>query len=279
MLVAIAAIFLITSCGESSAEKENNENDDSTNVAIELKTENISYSPLEDTTVMHGFVAYNAKAKEGELPVVIIVHEWWGVTDYVKNRARQLAELGYIAFAIDMFGRGQTADNPEQAQKLTMPFYQNRNEANKRIQAALNKIKSFNQADTNNVVAIGYCFGGSMVLNAAKAGLPLDGVVSFHGGLTGIKPEKGKTKAAVLVCHGGADQFVPDKDVEKFKREMDSVGANYTFKVYPGATHAFTNPQATENGKKFKLPIAYNAAADKDSWKDFIEFMEKVNSK
>lgn len=265
---------IITSCGESTTKGEGEKTDSV--VVPDVKTETaISES---DTASLRNFVAFDAN-KKGKIPVILIVPEWWGMNDYVKNRARQLAELGYFAMVVDMYGDAARVDNPTDAQKLATPFYQNPMEANKRIESAVEKAKTFVQADTENIVAIGYCFGGSMVLNAARAGMPFKGVVSFHGGLAGLKPEKDKIKADVLVCHGAADQFVPDAEVATFKKQMDSVAASYTFKAYADATHAFTNPEATANGKKFNMPIAYNEKADKDSWNDFMAFLDKVFKK
>jgi dienelactone hydrolase len=194
-------------------------------------------------------------------------------------RARKLAELGYLAMAVDMYGSGKIANDPQQAQAMATPFYQNPGLAKTRLLAALNKVKEFPQADTAQVAAIGYCFGGYVVLNAAKLGAGLKGVVSFHGNLTGAPPSKDLLKTKVLVCHGGADKFVSEKEVAAFKKSMDSVGADYTFKVYPGATHAFTNPAATETGKKFQMPIEYNAAADTASWNDMKTFFSSIFNK
>jgi len=198
------------------------------------------------------------------------------LNDYAKSRARQLAELGYIAMAVDMYGNGKTADNPDMAGKMAMPFYQDPAMAKSRFDAALAKIKTYAVADTNQVAAIGYCFGGAMVLNMARLGEKLNGVVSFHGNLVGVPADKNLLKAPVLVCHGADDKFVTAEEVEKFKKQMDSIDAAYTFRSYPGATHAFTNPAATEMGKKFSLPIAYNAAADAASWNDMKEFFGKI---
>jgi dienelactone hydrolase len=262
----------LTSCGNHSSAEKSSETD-SMATAPMIKEEYVEYK--SDSANMKGFVAFDEN-KKGKLPVILIVHEWWGLNDYTKNRAKQLADLGYFAVAVDMYGDGKLGNNPEEAQKLATPFYMNPQLANNHIEAAIEKIKSFKNADTDKMVAIGYCFGGSMVLNAAKSGFPFKGVVSFHGGLAGITPEKGKIKADVLVCHGAADKFVPPTDVAKFKTQMDSVGASYTFKEYANATHAFTNPESTENGKKFNIPIAYNEKADKDSWEDFMAFLEKV---
>jgi dienelactone hydrolase len=147
------------------------------------------------------------------------------------------------------------------------------------LDAAVTKIKEFPQADVNNIAAIGYCFGGGMVLNYAKLGANLKGVVSFHGGLTGVPADKTLLKAKILVCHGGNDKFVSQADVDAFKHQLDSIGATYTFMVYPNATHAFTNPNATRLGKQFNLPIEYNAKADKDSWNDMKTFLVSLFGK
>src|SRR5699024_3565076 len=151
-------------------------------------------------------------------------------------------------------------------------FYANPKLAFARVEAALAKAKSYPEADTGRVAAIGYCFGGSMVLDVARMGMPLDGVVSFHGILSGLAPAKKSMSSKVLVCQGDDDKFSPLTDIPKFKKELDAVGASYSVKEYPGATHAFTNPAATEAGKKFNIPIAYNPEADKNSWNDMKEF-------
>ena len=187
-----------------------------------------------------------------------------------------MAQLGYIAMAVDMYGNGKVADNPTDAGNMATPFYQNPQMAKKRLEAALNELKKHAQTDTSRMAAIGYCFGGSMVLNAAKLGENVKAVVSFHGGLQGVPANKDLLKAKVLVCHGENDSFVPKEPVDAFRKQMDSIGADYTFKSYPGATHAFTNPKATETGKKFNLPIAYNAAADTASWNDMKEFFGRT---
>lgn len=222
-----------------------------------------------------GFVAYNTGLK-GTRPVVLVVHEWWGLNDYARMRAKMLAELGYLAVAIDMYGGGQTAADPAGAQALAGPFYKNSELLKTNLAAGLQMAREHPLADTSRVAAIGYCFGGYVVLNGAKLGLDLDGVVSFHGGLLGAPVDKNLLKARILVCHGGSDDFVPEEQVDNFRREMDKAGAKYQFKTYPGATHAFTNPDATEAGKKFNLPIAYNEAADQASWDDMKLFLENL---
>lgn len=262
-LLLIAVFFGLNSCN-SSVKTENE-----ATAVPSIKEHAVSYSA--DSVNMNGFVAYD-ESSEAKRPVVLVVHEWWGLNDYAKKRARQLAELGYLAFAIDMYGNGITADNPEQAGKLAEPFYQDPTMAKKRFDAALEKIKTFPQADTNQIAAIGYCFGGAQVLNMAKLGEKLKAVVSFHGNIVGVPVNKDLLKGNILVCHGAEDKFVSAKEVALFKKQMDSINAAYVFKSYPGATHAFTNPDATKTGEKFSIPIAYNAAADTASWNDMKAF-------
>jgi dienelactone hydrolase len=204
------------------------------------------------------------------------VHEWWGLNDYIKRRAKMLAEMGYIAMAVDMYGNGRMGNDPGTAQALAMPFYMYPDMTKKHFDAALEEIKKNPNVDQGKIAGIGYCFGGGILLNLARMGEPLNGVVSFHGNLVGTPADKNLTKAEILVCHGEADSFVPKEQVDMFKKQLDSIGKSYTFKSYPGATHAFTNPDATETGKKFKMPIEYNAAADTASWNDMKEFFGRI---
>lgn len=248
----------------------------SNNKKLRISGKEISYS-LNGKT-FKGYLAYD-DAKKGKRPGILIVHEWWGCNDYVRMRARKLAELGYIAMAVDMYGNGMLASDPTEAQRLSGEVYKDMQVLKDRMEAAEEKLKTYSQTDSNYIAAIGYCFGGSVVLNAAKLGMDFKGVVSFHGGLAGVKPGKNLLKAKILVCHGEVDKFVSREEVNKFRNELDSAGAEYTFKIYPEATHAFTNPQATTLGKKFNLPIAYNEPADRESWNDmklfFSHFLKK----
>lgn len=237
-----------------------------------IKEEKISYEI--DRTNYDGYVYYNNEQK-GKRPGILVVHEWWGLNDYSRRRAKQLAELGYISIAVDVFGNGQTADDPTSAQNLAMPFYKNPALAKKLLDPAIDLLKTYPQTDETKIGAIGYCFGGFVVLNAAKLGADLKGAVSFHGGLGGVKPEKNLLNAKILVCHGAEDPMA-NPDVEEFKEGMDNVEAEYTFKVYPDATHAFSNPNATAKGEKFNMPIKYNEAADKASWNDMKEFFKNI---
>ncbi|RYY19305.1 MAG: dienelactone hydrolase family protein [Chitinophagaceae bacterium] len=273
----LVPIFAITACGENTSKSEdaaNGSDTATTNMApARIKEENISYK--DDTTTLNSFIAFN-ESTAAKRPAVIIVPEWWGLNDYVKMRARQLAELGYVAMAVDYYGNGIIAGNPGDAQKFATPFYTNPALGKSRMDAALLKLRSYAQVDTNNIAAIGYCFGGSMVLNAAKLGENFKGVVSFHGGLAGVPAKKELLKSSILVCHGEADSFVPQAEVDQFKKSMDSIGADLSFKSYPNATHAFTNPEANDNARKFKMPIAYNGAADTASFNDMKAFFGRI---
>jgi dienelactone hydrolase len=267
MMAAASVAICMTACNSGS--KTETATDSTSTHEVSIKEENVAIQA--DTVTLNSIVAYSDDTT-AKKPIVLIVPEWWGLDDYVKGRAKQLAELGYFAVGIDMYGNGKVAANPDEAKAYATPFYMNPLLGKSRLEAALAKAKTFPQADTTRIAAIGYCFGGSMVLNGAKMGLPVNGVVSFHGGLAGVTPSKEFTKAQYLVCNGGNDSFVPASDVATFKKQMDSVGITYTFKEYAGATHAFTNPAATEKGKKFNMPIEYNAAADTASWNDMKAF-------
>jgi len=261
----------IVSCNDQSS-KQTNEPAEAKQPGI--KELDLSYAG--DSITMKGFVAYDTSI-ETKRPAILVIPEWWGLNDYAKMRARELAKLGYIAMAMDMYGNGVTTDSPAVAGKLATQFYGKPQSAKARIDAALVALRSFMQTDTSKMAAIGYCFGGAMVLNAARQGEPFKGVVSFHGNLMGGVPlNKELLKAKILVCHGEADPFVKKEEVETFKKQMDSIKADYTFKAYPGALHAFTNPNATELGKKWNLPIAYNAAADTASWNDMKAFFDSI---
>jgi dienelactone hydrolase len=242
-----------------------------------IKEENLSYNTNGVTYKV--YVAYDDNI-EGKRPGILVIPEWWGLNDYPKMRARKLAELGYTAMAVDVFGNGKVAANPTEAQKLTEPFYKDPNLAKARLDQGLKILKALPQTDPFNVAAIGYCFGGALVLNYAKLGADLKGVVSFHGGVSGGAPvNKNLLKAKILICQGESDKFVPMKDVETFKHKLDSIGADVTLKEYPNATHAFTNPDATAIGKKFNMPIEYNAEADKNSWEDMKTFFGRIFTK
>jgi dienelactone hydrolase len=244
-----------------------------TTLFAEIKTEEVTYSA---DVPLKGFIAYDDSIKE-KRPGILIVHEWWGHNEYVRKRAQMLAELGYTGFALDMYGNGKNTTHPADAQKFSSEVNQNMEKGKQRFLAALEFLKSHKSVDPNKVAAIGYCFGGSVVLEMARQGLDLDGVASFHGGLKLNTPaQAGKIKAKVLVCHGAADGFIPKEEVETFLKEMKDAGADVTFMSYPGSKHSFTNSGADELAKTAKIDIAYNAEADKKSWQDLQNFLKKI---
>lgn len=228
------------------------------------------------TETLRGFLAYNPNL-QGRQPAVIVVHEWWGNNDYSRKRALMLAELGYVALAVDMYGDGKTAATPDEAGKLASGVMKNFDQGRARFNAALEFLQKRDNVDASRVAAIGYCFGGGVVLNMARQGADLKGVVSFHGNLDPVKEaKKGGVRARILVAHGGADTFVPDAKVDALKKEMAEAGADLTVTVYPGATHVFTNPEADSHAKQFNLPIAYHPDADKKSWEEMKSFLALV---
>jgi dienelactone hydrolase len=262
ILAVVCALFL--ACAGKKAEMSK----------LEITGEEVAYSA--DSVNMKGYVAWDA-AKQGKRPGVLVVHEWWGHNPYARRRADMLAELGYVALAVDMYGDGKTADHPKDAGKFAGEVMKRGPGAAARFMKAMEILIANPNVDANNIAAIGYCFGGSTVLNMARQGLDLKGVASFHGGLgTSTPAKKGEVKARVLVCNGGADKFIPQADIDAFKKEMEEAGVNYTFKSYEGALHSFTNPGADSLAKKFDMAIAYNAAADSASWADMKEFFGAI---
>ena len=241
-----------------------------------IKEETISFPA--DSANLHAFVVYSDSIK-GKRPAVIVIPEWWGLNDYPKMRARMLAKLGYVAMALDIYGDGKVAETPDSAMAYAGPFYAHPEKAKARIDAAIARLRTYDNVDTAEIGAIGYCFGGGVLLNTARLGDDLKGVVSFHGSLLGTPARKDLLRTKILVCHGNSDKFVTPDMVAAIKKQMDSIGANYTFIGYDSATHAFTNPASTVNGQKFHMPIAYNGKADTASWEAMKTFFVGVFGK
>jgi dienelactone hydrolase len=207
----------------------------------------------------------------------LVVHEWWGLNDYARKRARMLAGLGYTALAVDMYGEGKTAAHPKEAGQFSQELMDNIDVEKARFLAALEVLKRNETVDPSRIAAIGYCFGGGVVLQMAREGIDLKGVVSFHGILATQKPAKpGVVKAKILVAQGADDKFVTPEQVKAFRKEMDDAGVTYKLIEYSGATHSFTNPGADDLAKKFNIPIGYNAEADKKSWNDMQRFLNDI---
>lgn len=224
---------------------------------------------------LKGYVAYD-KSEDRKLPAVLIVHEWWGHNEYVRQRADMLAKEGFFALAIDMYGDGRTASHPSKAGEFSSSVTSNAPLMTARFRAALEHLKTYDQVNTDKIAAIGYCFGGAVVLNMARSGEELTSVASYHGALDSIvEPKKGDVTSKIYVFHGGDDSLIPEKKVKAFKDQMDSVEADYKFITYPGVKHSFTNKGADKVAAEFNLPLKYDEEADKDSWAKTIEWFKK----
>jgi dienelactone hydrolase len=225
---------------------------------------------------MNGFLAWDTDI-QGPRPGVLVVHEWWGLNDYARKRARMLAEMGYTALAVDLYGGGRRAAHPDEAGRFSSELMKNFDAAKARFMAALEFLKGQETVDPGRIAAIGYCFGGGIVLNMARQGVDLKGVASFHGSLAAVEPAKpGEIKARILVLHGADDKFTTPEQFEAFKQEMKTAGADYRVIVYPGAMHSFTNPDADRYAKKYKMPLGYNAGADRESWAELAMFLAEL---
>ncbi len=241
--------------------------------APKIKSKEVSYS-LGDTELT-GYLAYPLGMLD-PAPGVLVVHEWWGHNDYSRKRADMLAELGYVAFALDMYGDGKVTDHPKNAGEFMQEVGTNTELAQQRFDAGLDMLMQNPMVNQTKIGAVGYCFGGSVVINMARAGKPLAGVVSFHGGLGGLVPVAEEASAEVLVLNGAADPFIKAEDIDSFKSSMEAADYEYEFINYPDAKHAFTNPGASEVGEKFGIPLAYNEEADKQSWEKMKSFFNEV---
>ena len=232
----------------------------------EIQTRDISYE--HQGLRMVGSAAWDAAGEEPR-PVVLVVHEWWGRNEYAKRRAAMLAELGYLGFAVDLYGDGRTASNPDEAGEWMNALLGNREDLRGRFRAALQAARTLDRADPEKAAAIGYCMGGGVVLHMARTGSDLAAVASFHGALPLAIAQPGEeagVRARMAVYHGEADEFITADDVTEFLAEVEAAGADCLFVALPGATHGFTNPEATLRGEKFGLPLRYSKLADRASW-------------
>lgn len=273
-IVSIAFCSLISCSGNGDHTQETSTTESTVAKAPNVIGREVTYEA--DSITMKGYLAYDANV-EGKRPGVIVVHEWWGHNEHTRNAADKLAEEGYVAFALDMYGDGKTAEHPEDAGAFAGAVMQNFDGAKARFNAALQVLLDDAHSHSEQVAAIGYCFGGGVVLNMARQGTDLDAVATFHGSIGPIEPaQPGVVNARLLVMNGEDDPFVSAEAITNFKAEMDSAGVAYEFVNYPGAVHAFTNPAATEKGKEFGLPLAYNKEADEKSWAKLLAFLDEV---
>lgn len=227
----------------------------------------------DGATQLAGYFA-QPTATKGKVPGVVVIHQWMGLTDHERKVSDDLAQLGYAALAADIYGAGVRPANAAEAGKLAGAYKGNRALYRQRIAAAIATLKAQPGVDGNRLAVIGFCFGGTGALEAARGGLPVRGVVSFHGGLdvpAGFTP--GPMSAKVLVCHGAEDPFVPAKTVSAFQEEMRQAKADYVFVAYAGAVHAFTQKEAGDDNTK---GAAYNEAAHRRSWQHMKDFFQEI---
>ena len=239
---------------------------------MNILTSQIEYAVGDATH--RAYLAYDDEVV-GPRPGVAIVHEWWGINDYIVRRAHMLAELGYTALAIDMYA-GQTASTPDEAGALMNGVLGDMETGTAALRAGYELLLSRPGVDSERTAAIGYCFGGAMVLHMARIGMPLSAVASFHGALGSFhSADPGSIKAKMLVCHGAADSMVSMDDLDNFKQEMDAAGADYEVLLLDGAKHGFTNPDADINAEKYGIDLGYQKQADEKSWEAMLALFRR----
>jgi dienelactone hydrolase len=243
-------------------------------VGAAVKGEAVEYKA--GGAVMKGYLAYDDAAK-GKRPGVLVVHEWWGHNEHARDAARKLAEAGFVALAVDMYGDGKTAEHPKDAGAFSGEVMKNMGVMQERFAAARAVLTKQPNVDAKRIGAVGFCFGGSVVLARARQGEDLRAVATFHANLATQAPaQQGKFKPKVLVLTGAADPMIDAPQVAAFEQEMKAAGVDYRVVSYPGAKHGFTNPEATAYGQKFNIPLAYDAEAAQKSWAEAIAFLQRT---
>lgn len=268
---AALALPLTTSCSPSDAESGSDPDGEARPPAV--AAEPVEYSSGD--TTLQGYVA-RPKDADGDRPAVIVVHEWWGHNDYARGRAEELAEAGYVAFALDMYGDGRTAAHPEDATAFMQSVMGNAEVMEARFDAAVELVKGMDGVDGERIAAIGYCMGGGIVLRMARTSDDLTAVASFHGSLgAALGMEDSGSAHAVYLAHGRADEFVTMEQMEQLEQELSASEqiTDVRSSVFEGAKHGFTNPAATRKGEEFDLPLAYDEEADERSWETLLEFL------
>ncbi|HEY3346781.1 MAG TPA: dienelactone hydrolase family protein [Nitrospirota bacterium] len=244
------------------------------NAGAEVRTQTVEYK--QDKTALEGYLAYD-DAMAGRRPGILVVHEWTGLGPYVKRRCEQLAKLGYVAFGADIYGKGVRPQSHEEAGKVSSAYMNDRKVMRARVKAGLDELKKSKFTDSSKIAAIGYCFGGAAVLELARSGADIAGVVTFHGLLANPTPEDAKDiKAKVLVNLGADDPMVDRKQVDAFIEEMRKTKVDWRMDIYGGAVHSFTVPEAGNDPSK---GLAYNERADKRSWQAMMNFFDEIFKK
>ncbi|SFR47323.1 Dienelactone hydrolase [Marinobacter gudaonensis] len=245
-----------------------------TQALADMQTKTIEYT-IGDTTFT-GYMAWDDDS-ENKRPGVLVVHEWWGHNEFAREQAERLAAAGYTAFALDMYGSGKLADHPDTAQKFMQEATKDIEQVKARFLKAKEILQNHETVDGSRIAAQGYCFGGAVVLNMARLGVDLDGVVSFHGALgSPLTAEPGTVTARVQVYTGGADKMVPSDQVAGLVKEMQDAGVDLTLVTFPGVLHSFTNPGADKFAEEFGMPVGYNEEAATRSWEGTMRFYEDI---
>jgi dienelactone hydrolase len=256
----IAAVVVVAACLVAASR-----------ASAAVRTKEVEYT--QGTTTLQGFLAWDDAAK-GRRPGVLVVHEWWGLNQHARNQAKRLAEAGYVAFALDMYGKGKVTTHPDQAQAFASEAAKDPATMAARFDAAMQQLKQDPHVDPGRISAIGYCFGGAVVLATARGGASLDAVVSFHGAIPPSAPiKRGTVKARVLILAGGADPMVPADQVSRFENELKAAGAGVRVVTYPNAKHSFTNPDADKSGV---AGLEYNAEADRQSFSEMLNLFKEI---
>lgn len=238
----------------------------------EVKTKTVEYS--DGDVALEGFVAWDSDANAAERPGVLVVHQWMGLSDYERSRCRQLAELGYVAFALDVYGKSKRPADRQEAAQFAGVYKQDRELYRRRLTLGLEQLRGQEHVAKDQIAAIGYCFGGTGVLELARSGADIDGVVSFHGGLDSPSPDDGQNiKAKILICHGADDPFVPTEDIQAMLAEFNAADVDWQMNIYSNAVHSFTQPMAGNDNSR---GAAYNAQADRRSWQAMQFFFDEL---
>ncbi|WP_019038710.1 dienelactone hydrolase family protein [Psychroflexus tropicus] len=242
---------------------------------VEIIGKEISYK--SDSTVLRGYIAHNELIDQ-KRPGIIVVHEWWGHDEFAREKADELAEMGYVALAVDMYGEGKQANHPDEAMAFSSNVMKNFDTAKQRFMAAVETLKADKNVNPDQISAVGFCFGGSVALSMANAGVDLDAVAVFHSGLgLPVMPSE-KLKAKLLIQNGAEDMMITDEQEKAFKNQLEAVNADYEYIAFDGVKHSFTNKDADSLAKKHDLPLAYDKEASEKSWENMTELFEKVYS-
>lgn len=266
LLLLFSITFFLSACTETESMDQESES---------IAGDEVTYSAGDVT--MNGYIAYD-ESSENVRPGILVVHEWWGHDEHARNSAVKLAEMGYVALAVDMYGNGRVAEHPEDAMEFSGSLMGNFETAQARFNAALETLKDHPLVDAGQTGAIGYCFGGSVILAMANSGADLDAVAAFHAGLNlPVMPQE-EISTRILILNGAEDPMITAEDVENLTGALEELNADFRYVNYEGATHAYTNPAADSLGTRFNLPLAYNAQIDSLSWLEMSEFFEQTFS-